>query len=146
MFRSDFTILDRHGEAVAQVEVKNLRGKSPAWAAEFRRNLLEHGQSFAPFFLIVTSDRLYLWTHAAERAASALPDAEVDLAPLLAPYFERLRPQPGTISGQAFELLIESWLSDLTRLHETSARSPELTESGFLASIRDGRISDPVAA
>jgi len=148
MLRTDLAIIDRRGKPIAMVEVKNRRGTSRTWATGLWRNLLAHGQRFAPlpFFLIVTRDRLYLWKHSAERPAPSPPDLELDLGPVLRPYFEKLGLESETISGMAFELLVGAWLSDLTRLEEPADGPQALAESGFLASIQNGRLDDSVAA
>jgi len=145
MLHADFTIVDRHGAPVAMVVVKSRRETSRAWAIGLWNNLFAHANAFlpAPYFLVATLDRLFLWRNAGERQAPE-PDVELDLRPVLRQYFEKA--EPGTISGMAFELLVEAWLSDLTRLEDTSSGPRALEESGLLASIQNGRIAHSVAA
>ena len=58
----DFIAYDQVGQPILLVEVKSTHRTSEGWAAQFRRNLLEHGTlPTAPFFLIATPDQMYFW-------------------------------------------------------------------------------------
>lgn len=142
---------NRAGRLIAIAEVKNKQGTSPEWAAKFRRNMLVHGgYSQVNFFLLVTPDRLYIWKNASTASTLVQPTYELDAQPLFAPYFEGAGISPRDISGQAFELVVAAWLGDLLRSEEQREALPEgqrvLAESGFLASVRDGRIEYEEAA
>lgn len=66
------------------------------------------------------------------------------MGPTFAPYFENAGLDPRKVSGQAFELLVAAWLSDLTRsssMPKDQERQQDwLDESGFSTAVRDGRI------
>ena len=150
MVIADLALYSRDGRLIALVEVKNLRGTSREWAAKFRRNLLEHGSlQGARFFILATVDHLYLWEGEQRSASPVPPTYEVDLEPLLAPYFERSGLSPQTIHGQTLELIVADWLNDLMRSQGGTADSKAedwLVRSGLLASVRDGRLDYQDAA
>ena len=63
--RADLALYNRDGQLIAVVEVKNKLGTSAIWAAQLRRNILAHGGfQNAPYFLLMTPDRIYLWKDA----------------------------------------------------------------------------------
>jgi len=144
---TDLALYDRHGQLVALVLVKNIRGTTREWAAEYRRNLRSHaGWPPVDFFLLVTPDRLYLWEEGASASATdvVLPRV-VDAGPLLGPYFDRLRSAHDSLSGPAFEFLVTGWLRDLMSFG--SGEGPlELEKTGFPKSIRDGHLEIQDAA
>jgi hypothetical protein len=147
----DMALFSRDGQLTAVAEVKNRRGTSGEWAAELRRNILAHGGfPQADFFLMVTPDRLYLWKPSGNQPDLVEPAYEIDARPIFAPYFERSRVDPRHVSGPAFELVVDAWLADLMRPNPLSAKNRAeqdgLSESGFLAAIRDGRIEYETAA
>ncbi len=148
--RPDFTLYDRHGRLAAIIEAKTKLGTSSRWAAEFRQNLLAH-EAFrhAPFFLLVTPERLYLWEESlrAEGAEPNLvpPDHEIDARPLFKRYLERTELNLEDVSGQTFELIVMSWLGDLILQLPNVSRQEELEASGLPQLAKDGRIY-PAAA
>ena len=148
--RPDLVLYDRTGRLVAVVEVKAKRGTSREWAARLRQTLLAHDEAFsrAPFFLLATPDRLYLWKAGAgdssQEASLAMPQLELDAKPLFGPYLERSGLRLENVGGEAFELVVMSWLGDLTR-REASEPS-RLDATGLPEAAREGRIADPIAA
>jgi hypothetical protein len=152
--RPDFFLYDRIGRLAAVVEVKNRRGTSSQWAAELRRDLLAHFETFrgAPIFVLVTPDRVYLWKNAPtdlqEDTPPAPPDYEVDAVQVFGPYLERpsRRLSLEEISRPALELVVMSWLGDLIRQTPEARGSGGLEGSGLREAARDGRIADPLAA
>ena len=151
MARPDIVLYDREGQLTTLVEVKNKPGTSRDWAANFRRNILAHGGlRTGEYFLLMTPDRLYLWKDAGGQLVPIEPTYEIDARPLLRPYFSRARVDPATVSGEAFELIVASWLADLTRsLVPTEPPVSEegwLAESGFLRAVKEGRVEHQAAA
>lgn len=148
----DFFLYDRIGRLAAVIEVRNRRSTSSQWAAELRRNLLADFEAYrgAPFFLLATPDRLYVWkdapTDLAEDSPPVLPDYEVDARPLFSRYLERSGRKLEEIHGPTFELIVLSWLGDLTRQARDARGFGELEASGLRDAAKDGRIADPVAA
>lgn len=149
--RADLALYDRDGQLTAVAEIKNKIGTSPEWAAQLRRNILAHG-SFrsVDFFLLVTPDRLYLWKGAGKMPVAVAPTFEIDAQLLLQPYFDRAGLDPSTVSGQAFELVVAAWLTDVMRSEGSSEQGAQeqswLADSGFLGAVRYGRVEYEVAA
>ena len=144
-FRADLALYNGNGRLTAVAEVKNRFGTSPNWAAKTRRNILAHGGQWgSDFFLLITPDRLYVWKDAGIDPIERLPTYEADTGRIFAPYFENAGIDPRQVSGQAFELVVAAWLSDLTRSSDTpkelTCNQGWLDESGFRAAVRDGRI------
>lgn len=146
----DLVLYDRSGRLAVMVEVKTKRGTTKEWATQLRRNLLAHDEAIlrAPFFLLVTPDRLYLWKSmkgdAGPEPLLLPPQFELDARPLFSPYLERAALELEQISAQAFELVVMSWLGDLTR--RDSSGQTRLDDSGLPEAARDGRIAAPIAA
>ena len=142
---ADLALYDESGRLTAIVEVKNRFGTCAEWAARTRRNILAHGGRWkSDFFLLITPDRLYVWKDAGVDPIERLPTYEVDLGPIFAPYLENAGLDARKVSGQAFELLVAAWLSDLTRSSSTpkdrKRQQDWVDESGFGTAVRDGRI------
>ncbi len=147
----DLAMFSSDGRLTAVAEVKNRWGTSGAWAAQLRRNILAHGGFPATdFFLMVTPDRLYLWERSGTQPDVVEPAHEIDARPIFAPYFERSGVDPRRVSGSAFELVVDAWLADLMRYDSPHANEIAerngLSDSGFPAAIRDGRIEYEAAA
>lgn len=148
--QADFALSNRGRRLIALVEAKNKWGTTPDWAAQYRRNLVSHGGEdwSAEFFIFATPDRLYVWKEAAD-ADLIPPTYVVNARPIFGPYYESAGRAPETAGGHAFELVVLSWLSDLTRLTETEAAASGqswLVDSGLLARVQDGWVSIPDAA
>lgn len=149
--QADLTLYDRDGRPTAVVEIKNKMGTGREWAAQLRRNILAHGDfRSVEYFLLATPDRLYLWRGAGGKAVPGDPTFEIDAHPYLQPYFARARVDPATVSRQAFELIVGSWLADLMRSDSrTEKRESEqswLVDSGFLSAVSNGRVEYDLAA
>jgi hypothetical protein len=148
--RADVVGFDAQGDVVLVADVKARYGASRTWAAQFRRNLLSHGLvRNARFFLIALPDRFYLWTGAPSDQTELPPTYDVDPSPFLEPYFRAAGIPPDRITGNAFELMLASWLNSLTRMEDPPASLKEqswLFESGLLDALRGGSIAYGVAA
>lgn len=108
----DFTIYDQSGRPRAVVEAKRRIGTNGTWAAELRRNWLEHGPLPASdVFILVLPDRVYMWNASAPE--EALPDVDLDAGPLLGPYFQRIHVTPEQIRPDAFDMVVAWWLGDI---------------------------------
>ena len=142
--RPDLSLYDSNGRLAATAEVKNKTGTTGSWAAKTRRNLLAHGFGCdSEFFLLVTPDRLYAWKDVGNDPNEVLPSYEADAGPTFAPYLEDAGVALSPISGQAFELVVAAWLSDLARCHHGVNALTEhdwLEESGFKSAVQDGRV------
>lgn len=148
----DFFLYDRIGRLAAVVEVSASPGTSSEWAAEFRRNILAHFETFrgAPLFLLVTPDRLYLWkdapTDLEDDSTPVPPDYVVDSELLFSRYLEQTRLRLQKISRPAFEMVVMSWLGDLVRQTPEVIGIYGLEGSGLSEAAKNGRIVDSVAA
>ncbi len=144
-FFTDIAILDKQGAPAALVEVKGKLGTTPDWAAALRRNLAGHRlMPNAKFFVLATPDRLYFWVNKTTDALPVPPDFFFDPDAALQPYYTESGVQPGELAESSFELLLASWLSELTR-GSGEERVPRdasdwLGHSGFLAAIQGGRV------
>ncbi len=142
MLRFDFSLYDRYGQLAAFVDVRSVRGASTEWAAKLRRNLLAHGEiPCGPFLMVATPERIFLWRAAAGGDPLATPDYEADAESLFRHYLPKPGPaeSPRAIDGQVFELIVQSWLSDLTR-GEPESMPSAFANSGFADAVRRGRI------
>jgi hypothetical protein len=141
--RYDFGAYDGAGHLRLVVEAKRSLGTSAKWAFDFRRNLLAHGgPPPGELFAIVAPDKIYTWRAGAQM--DALPDAEIDARPLLAPYFKRVHTEPASIDPRAFELLVAWWLEDVAR--QAQAPDERLKSSGLPEALAGARIAREIAA
>ena len=144
-FRADLALYDGNGRLTTVAEVKNKMGTSLRWAAQTRRNILAHGgHRESNFFLLITPDRFYVWKDAGVDPVEQLPTYEADAGHLFAPYFKSAGIDPREVSGQAFELVVASWLSDLTRssdnVDEPARKQDWMDASGFRAAVQAGHM------
>lgn len=111
MRRYDFAGYDSFGQLRAVLDVKKRLGTDSSWAMHLRDGQLERGTLPAsPAFLLVVPDRAYVWP---ADAPSGTAPGELELGPVLAPYYERLGTTPQTIFPDVFEALVTWWLNDI---------------------------------
>ena len=149
--RADLALYDPSGRLIAVSEIKNKLGTSADWAAKTRRNLLAHGDySSADFFLLVTPDRLYVWKNAGHDPVETPPTYQTDAQSTFEPYFRRVGLDPRQISGNAFELIVSTWLNDVIQSSRNAKDNVDeeswLTISGFRTAVKNGRIEYEAAA
>ena len=141
---ADLAVYNRHRRLTAMVEVKSKLGTTREWAARTRRNIFAHGLFVdADFFLLVTPDRLYVWTGSDTSSAPTLPTYTIDTQTHFQPYFRRAHVDPKRVSGHAFELIVSTWLSELTRNGDNTNDSDDptwLTQSGLRNALVGGRV------
>jgi hypothetical protein len=150
MMRLDYVLFRADGSLAALVEANAGQGTSPEWAAQFRRNIMEHGNlPPAEFFVFVTRESIYLWRNAGNAPVPVPPHAVIPTAPLLTPYFERFSTSVEEVDGLSLETIVGSWLSDLSgpwgRAGEF-ALEHGLAGTGFVEALRGGRIEYKDAA
>jgi hypothetical protein len=107
--------------------------------------MLAHGVlPRSQYFLIVTPERMYGWRQEDLLPSDVLPEFTVDAQKALAPYFAKLNQDPVNISPRAFELVILTWLNDITRSQkhgpEVDASLSSLIDSGLLSSLHRAEI------
>ena len=149
----DLILYHPNGWPIAAVDLRTKMGTTPEWAAKLRRNLLGHGGSVpARYFLVIPPDRLYLWDGSGTEPAELPPTHVVDASALFRPYFDAANLDPEAIRGTAFELVVDTWLAELTRADSAAIEqgavpaSEELLRSGFVEAIRNARLEYPAAA
>jgi hypothetical protein len=143
--RTDIAITDEAGSLAALVEVKGKLGTTSDWAAAMRRNLAAHGVlPDAPYFVIATPDRFYVWERKTNNPTAVHPDFSFELTAALRPHLDEVGMEPGELAESSLELLLASWLSELTRgvaeVGIPKAALDRLRTSGFLSLIRGGRV------
>jgi hypothetical protein len=146
--RADLVTYDKDGQLALVVEVKNKTGTSSVWAANMRRNILAHGLlPNMKFFLLALPDRFYLWRSPNNTPEIRQPDYEIDSTLFLEPYYKQLGLLPSGLGGASFELVIASWVSQLTQIDRTSI--PQglewLEESGLFDVLVGGRVVSEAA-
>jgi hypothetical protein len=143
--RLDLAVFNSSQELVLIVEVKTKLKASGEWAARLRRNILAHGTlPKSKFFLLALPDKLYLWKDVDNALAEIEPTYAIDAQPILVPYFEQIGVTADQISGESFELIIASWLSEITHSNKKLERNGDsqnwLIESGLYPAVAGGRI------
>jgi hypothetical protein len=141
----DLVAYDSRGQAVLLAEVKNRRDTSDLWAAKFRRNRLAHGTlPPAPYFLIATPDRMYFWRQGGPGQEEEPPHFTMDATVELKPYFEKSGLTPGATGGEALDLIVFSWLNDISesglRRSKQDSSLRWLADSGLLEALQRSRI------
>lgn len=141
----DFIAYNRKGEIVLLAEAKSRGGGSKEWAAKLRRNMLEHRElPKSQYFLIVTPEGIYGWSEESSPTCDALPEFTIDSGEVLGPYFSKFGQNPAEISPVGFELLVHTWLIDISTSAGSSAENDPslrlLAESGLLASLKQADI------
>jgi hypothetical protein len=141
----DFIAYDDAGRTILVAEVKSRIGTSEVWATRFRRNMLAHGVvPKARFFLIATPEHMYFWKQDENGVEDRPPEFTLDAKRALRPHMERLRTPTQTVSEQALELLVLSWLTNIAQAEESAVKEDPsmrwLSESGLIGSLEKARI------
>jgi hypothetical protein len=144
----DFSIYDHEGRLAAVAEAKKRPGITPAWAANWARNVLTHGDQPTPAYLLLfTPERVYLWKRPVA-SGETNPTYILDASVLFRTYYSRPEVDPERISPEGFDLLVRSWLHDALRQpwpgtgHDTQS----LEQSGFLEAVRNGHVENVLSA
>jgi hypothetical protein len=147
--QADFAMFDQRGQLAAIAEAKKRPATDATWAAAWFRNYLAHQQSVtAPYMLLITPEKMYLWKRTSG-AQSAEPSYAADARKVFSFYLKRSDLHASELSGETFEFLVGTWLNDLAhRVWQPS--EPEerrlLVESGLLEAVADGRVVSDIAA
>jgi len=114
MAAADFVLESSVTNATLFVEAKNADAPSSEWAARFARNLLAN-INLRPnqYFLLVLRNKFYLWKHL-PRPGAELPDFEARTEDILQPYLAHIHTSLNELSPASFDLLVKSWLTDLS--------------------------------
>jgi hypothetical protein len=110
----DFVLESPSTRTVLLVEAKSTSSPSTEWAGRFARTLFAETAPHADlFFLLVLRNFLYLWKRV-PREGSELPDFSAPTEEALRPYLEKMQTPLKEINPLSFELLVRSWLTDLS--------------------------------
>jgi hypothetical protein len=147
--KPEFLLYDRDGRLAAAVDVRARRDTSSHWAAELRRNLTGSGHGpfrGAPFLIVATLDRIYIWKEGHATDVPVSPDHELDAEAVLSPYLVGTGRRLEEIGRDAFELVVMSWLQDLVHPIPGLDRKTPLGAPDLREAVQDGRIDFPAAA
>lgn len=137
----DFTIRDAKGQLLAVVEAKARPGVDAGWARAFRRNLLETlGDPGANYFVVITPDRLFLWSQPDLANPDMNPSHEFELAES---FEDLIGDSPGARQGRAFTTLVATWLS---RLVNGESLPQAIASTEFAQTLRSGNLVAEAAA
>ena len=143
---ADLVAYDRSGSIRVLVEVKNKPVTSATWARDLRRNVLAHGlRPRADYFVVATPTMVHVWKEPAD--STAMPSVSVDALALWERYSGGRALGPG--SGEAFELVVASWLTDVALRWPAIRQDSEMRRlegTGLPDAIRGGRVEHGVAA
>ncbi|WP_146054524.1 hypothetical protein [Methylovulum psychrotolerans] len=148
--RADVVAYDSEGKLALVVEAMDKLGTNSEWAAKMRCNMLVNGYPSARFFLLALPDHFYLWKDKPSRNIEK-PTYDIDPFALLRPYLEKADIRPEKLSRAGFELLVASWLNELSQFGERSEALKKndhnkwLFESGLLDALKQGRIVSEAA-
>lgn len=146
----DIAVFAPDGNLQLVVEVKSRRGVDAEWAIALRRNLYADALlPDAPYFLLASPERLFLWKRSGEAGIADAPAYEISASPVLAPYFGEIRAHLDHISGYGFEMIVAAWLTDVINSDAPPKEHPHaqwLIESGLYEIIKNGRVQFGVRA
>jgi hypothetical protein len=141
----DIAVHRPSGELIAGVEIKNRLDLDPSAADSFRRMLIARKLlANAPFFLLLSQDRGYVWTP----STASVPTAEFSMTEVLSRYAPWL-PTGERLRGQELESLVLSWLADLAAGIIDPDSTPAariLMQLGFVGAVRGASLSRERAA
>ena len=143
--RADLAVYNSEGELKIVVEIKGRHGTTTEWATHTRRNMAAHGNlSNVDFFIIATKDRLYVWKKSGIEPELVEPTYEINLHSELKRYFEASQLDSDDISGYALELLIATWLNDISHSTMFTEKNRNvqnwISESGIMNAVENGRV------
>lgn len=137
--RPDIAIYSPEGRLQLIAETKGMAHTDVAWASHYRRNLLAHRViPSSPYFLLVASDKTYLWTD----AAAENPAIQVSTISALARYLPKGN---DGVSASSLELAVQWWLNELIAFPGLVVYGKDerhlLEDSGLLNAIRAGSMA-----
>jgi hypothetical protein len=135
----DFAVYQADGGLTALFEAKLRFHADVGWARAWRSATLEGRVPADVHTFLVLPDRVFGWPPGAP--PSAEPEWSIDAAPLLGPYFTRLKIPVSEAHPSVFESIVGLWLQDLVH---GDVDAPEL--STLLHTLRGGEVVAQVAA
>ena len=145
--RPNLVVQNPDGEFVAVVEIKNLQNLSRETATHLRHNFMIYGLiPQAPYFLLLSQDRGFLWKDAWLAGPDTPPTYEFPMDKVVTRYLKR---EPGErLYKPELVLLILQWLSDLAQGKQRISEEPEktLALAGFNETIKEATVTIEEAA
>lgn len=141
-FMADVAVQSDDGRLLALVEIKNVEMFDRNVAAGIRRNLEAYmSLPDAPFLLLVSQDRGYLWSSEQRGISDQVPMIEFSMQPVMQRYFPN-GADHRCIRGTELEYVVFQWLNDLAWSRDASDNGPPLPlhDSAFAKAIRGGRV------
>ena len=126
----DFVVESPHTDEFLLVEAKSISSPSPEWAGRLARSVLGHAPPSNYFLLLVLRNYLYLWKRY-PREGSAMPDFAGRTEEVLSPYLKDVQTSLNDISGLSFELLVKSWLTDISEGSVPPSVAKWMNEAGL---------------
>lgn len=138
---TDINVYDKDNQLVLAVKIQKKLNISELWAEAYYKTLVElEDLPQAPFFLLGSPDRFYLWKHDQKQLKTMKPNYSIDPESFLKPHYNRFS---SSISKESLILVVDNWLDRLVHLGITSDLSLNerewLVDSGLLDSIAGGR-------
>ena len=145
---ADINVYDNNNQLALAVKIQKKLNISELWAEAYYKTLVELGDlPQAPFFLLGSPDRFYLWMQDRKLHKTMKPTYSIDPTPFLKPHYNRFS---SSISKESLILVVDNWLDRLVHLGITSDLSSEeeawLVGSGLLDAIAGGRSAIKLAA
>lgn len=137
---TDISIRDRQKKLAALVELKNIPNLSPERAEEVRQSM-GMDDADAPYFLLISQDKGYIWARSQGNAAPAR--VELNMKQALSRYWPAVG-KSAQLRHSELQLLVLQWLWDLI----TASSMPrtgdsirkKLSDIGLLNAIREGDV------
>ena len=126
----DFVVESPHTNELLLVEAKSISSPSAEWAGKLARNVFGPAAPANHFLLLVLRNHLYLWKHY-PREGSERPDFSGRTEEVLGPYLKDVQTSLHDISGLSFELLVKSWLTDISEGSVPPSVAKWLSEAGL---------------
>ena len=144
---ADLVVKSSDDNVALIVEIKARAHITDEWASTLRRNLVAHGMvPSTAFFLLALKDYLYLWKPGISKPPATF-DYKFPASSVLDKYLGAL--SLSDISGFSLELLLSTWLGDLTNSQISEDEYPEfasIIKSGLYEAIKGGTIQTQVAS
>lgn len=145
---ADITVYDKDNQLVLAVKIQKKPNISELWAEAYYKTLVEQGDSpQAPFFLLGSPDRFYLWKHDQKLPEIMKPTYTIDPTSFLKPHYNRFS---SSIGKESLILVVDNWFDRLVHLGITSDLSSKerewLVGSGLFDAIAGGRSVIKLAA
>ncbi len=140
--RIDLAVSDHFQRLTLTVEVKKKVGATEKWAAETRRNLVVQGfYPITPYFLLVTTEKFFLWTKERNNFEETLPNYVADAQEQLKPYIDKMGFNLDRIDGYIFEQVVSLWLKYNVLYPLKNTKKPKwLEDSGLAKDILYGNL------